>query len=249
MSGHLSNFPRGAGGEPSLLGEDSHFFFLFKPPGLPVFPPHDAEGPSLLAWWLPRSPQGVVWPAGFEGGLCHRLDTSTSGLVLATRDVVGLEMVRQWFSQRYLHKTYLFLSAGSVPWNQHHVSAEIAHHNHNRRKMIVRRGHSTPHRGKWYDASTQFQRVEDLGGGIYLWQATITTGVMHQIRVHAAWVGLPLLGDGLYGGEESRGPAEGANFWLHHLSSNSEDWSSPQAPLPSVWFNFSSENRDRGSSA
>ncbi|MBK9366995.1 MAG: hypothetical protein IPN01_11845 [Deltaproteobacteria bacterium] len=72
---------------PALLAETEELRWLYKPPGLPVFPPHgDPEGPSLYA----ALPQLVAeplpsFPQGFEGGLAHRLDTSTSGLVLAAR--------------------------------------------------------------------------------------------------------------------------------------------------------------------
>lgn len=249
MAVPLKQFATCAGVEPLYLGEDTSFHFLFKPPGLPVFPPHEGEGPSVLAWWLRRSPSAIAWPTGFEGGICHRLDTSTSGLVLVSRDLAELEGARARFGQREFRKRYLFLTAGSVAWIQNHVTAEVGHHPDNRRKMVVRRGHHTPHRGKWYEASTEFDRVEIWPGGISLWQATITTGVMHQIRVHAAWVGLALLGDGLYGGEKAPGPTATAPFWLHHLSSSSEGWSSPEAPLPEVWQRVSSTPRDLDSQA
>ncbi len=71
--------------------------------------------------------------------------------------------------------------------------------------MVIERGRATPHRGRWYDADT---RLRHLGGP--LWEAVIVTGVMHQIRLHAASVGLALSGDRLYGG---RGDEP---FRLHH---------------------------------
>ena len=77
--------------------------------------------------------------------------------------------------------------------------------------MVVRRGRNTPHRGRWYPADTRFRQLDGP-----LWQATITTGVMHQIRAHAAAVGLPLTGDRIYGGDPWSEAPPGLSFALHH---------------------------------
>ena len=79
--------------------------------------------------------------------------------------------------------------------------------------MVAQRGNNTPHRGKWYSAETEFTHVH---GDIYM--ATIATGVTHQIRVHAAFVGIPLLGDRRYGGGPTPADAPaGVEFFLHHI--------------------------------
>ena len=118
--------------------------------------------------------------------------------------------MRRWFAEGALRKTYRFEARRDVPWDEHVVDVAIAHDKRRRSRMVVRRGANTPHRGRWYDAHTELRRVHGL-----LWQATITTGVMHQIRVHAAFVGLALRGDQLYGG----GPPIEADvpFHLHHV--------------------------------
>jgi len=81
--------------------------------------------------------------------------------------------------------------------------------------MVVQRGRNTPHRGKWYPADTRFRQVDGP-----LWEAVITTGVMHQVRVHAASVGLAILGDSRYGGGQlNAGTApEGVEHILHHCA-------------------------------
>lgn len=72
--------------------------------------------------------------------------------------------------------------------------------------MVHERGRTTPHRGRWYPAHTELSRHRGA-----TWKALITTGVMHQIRAHAASVGLALDGDRLYGGRDT-----GTPFALHH---------------------------------
>lgn len=213
--------PRTGAEPPLLLGEDAHRLYLWKPPGIPVFPPHaDPAGDCLLARLLARLPARLSgWPAGFEGGIAHRLDTATSGLVLAARVPADLPAVRAAFAEQRLRKVYWFRSRGDAL--DQVVEAPIAHHPRRADKMVVARPHGrTAHRGRWYPAWTRFRAM-----GACWWEAEMHTGVMHQIRVHAASIGLALDGDPLYGG------AEGQRV-LHAAWIEGEGWRSPLAPLP-----------------
>jgi 23S rRNA-/tRNA-specific pseudouridylate synthase len=195
-----------------ILREEEHWLWLDKPPGVPVFPPHrDPRGDCVLSRLLQARPDSTVWPEGFEGGIAHRLDVSTSGVVLAARTPEDLARARAAFSSRSLRKVYRFLSDGRVPWTEHCVTTELAHHRKRRDRMVVRRGQNTPHRGRWYAADTRFRH---LGGP--LWEAVIVTGVMHQIRLHAASVGITLRGDRIYGAPTWEEAPEGVDFALHH---------------------------------
>ncbi len=219
---------------PTVLSEDDRWCWLAKPPGLPVFPPHhNPEGPSLYRWLVNTRPeQDQPFPLGFAGGLAHRLDTATSGVVLAARSPASLAEVRQAFASGQLKKTYRFLTHKEVPWQQHQVNTELAHHPRRKDRMVPRRGRSTAHRGRWYEAETHLQH---LGGP--LWEATITTGVMHQIRAHAASVGLALTGDRIYGGGTSppHGAPEDVSFGLHHLGLEGAGLRSPTLAPPDWW--------------
>ncbi len=219
---------------PGILAETESWTWLSKPPGLPVFPPHgDATGPSLLRWLLELRPEVAAgFPPGFEGGLAHRLDNSTSGVVLAARSADDLVRARQAFTEGRLHKTYRFLTARTVPWTQHVVETRIAHHPRRRDRMVVERGRSTPHRGRWYPASTRLRHVAGS-----LWEASINTGVMHQIRLHAASVGLALTGDHRYGGgrQPPGGAPPGVAFALHHVGLTGADLDSPRLAPPAWW--------------
>ena len=224
-----------------VVSFDSSFLYLRKVSGVPVFEPHDGcGGSSLIGELLAAHPEqrqpsgGVHWPDGFGAGIAHRLDTSTSGLVIAARSLEALEEARAAFSERRLRKRYFFLTDRHVDWDEHLVDHPLAHDRRKRSRMTWKRGRSTPHRGRWYEAQTRFRRIEDRVSGCHLWQATITTGVMHQIRVHAAAVGLPMLGDKLYGGSED--PRRDGRFYLHHETLTG--WPSDSVPvlsLPEDW--------------
>ena len=209
---------------------------LSKPPGLPVFPPHGLPtGDCLLARWRAEGsgPSEADWPEGFAGGIAHRLDTPTSGQVLAGRTPADLASLRAAFAATDLRKRYRLVTARDVPWDTHELRTRIAHDKRHKSRMVVERGRATAHRGRWYPAHTCFVRLGPVEGG-WLWEAVITTGVMHQIRVHAASVGIPLRGDGRYGGGAAAATPE-ATFLLHHLGLTGPGLAPPEIPVPDFW--------------
>jgi 23S rRNA pseudouridine1911/1915/1917 synthase len=224
---------------PTIAWTAADWIALRKPAGIPVFPPHaDPTGDCLLRRLIVEAPRQaeIDWPAGFSGGLAHRLDTSTSGLVLAARSESALREIRAAFSSRALNKRYRFVSARAVPWDHHTVTHRLAHDRRRRSRMTYERGASTPHRGRWHDATTSLRRMGSTSDGLAIWEATMRTGVMHQIRVHAASVGLALVGDRLYGGGTPH-PAtpNGVDFLLHHCGFIGPDLDPPDQPVPAWW--------------
>jgi 23S rRNA pseudouridine1911/1915/1917 synthase len=202
---------------------------LHKPAGLPVFPPHDDPGGDCVLTRLLREEPArrvLAWPDGFDGGIAHRLDVGTSGALAVADDPEELQALRGAFASKNLVKTYRFLTHKHVPWQENECDRAIAHDRRKRHRMVVQRGESTPHRGRWHEAHTAFTQV---AGG--LWQAQMRTGVMHQIRAHAAFLGLALAGDPIYGGGEA--PEEGAPFCLHHVGFTGPDgWDTQPVPTP-----------------
>jgi len=199
-----------------------------KPPGIPTLSPHrDPACPCALRDLIAAQPwrAQAPWPDGFPGGIAHRLDVPTSGALWVADDPAELTRMREWFAQGALRKTYVFQTDRDVPWDTHVVDRPIAHDKRRRSRMIVKRGRNTPHRGRWYDAHTELER---LGDG--LWQAVITTGVTHQIRVHAAFVGLALRGDRLYGGGEAI--TDRVPFHLHHVGLVGPEGGTQEVPPP-----------------
>jgi 23S rRNA pseudouridine1911/1915/1917 synthase len=170
----------------------------------------------------------MEWPAGFEGGIAHRLDISTSGALLVADSVEELYWLRELFAAKRFSKTYRLFAAREVPWSANSCERPIAHDRKKRSRMVVERGRQTPHRGKWMVAATRFERLEGA-----LFEATLSSGVMHQIRVHAAFVGIPLLGDKLYGGGDTPADApDGLRFYLHHVGMSSDAVATEPVQLP-----------------
>lgn len=204
-----------------ILAVEGPRWWVTKPAGIPVFPPHqDPDGDCVLAQLLGLLPgRHVGWPEGFAGGIAHRLDTATSGLLLVARAPEDLPGIRAEFAAHRLRKFYEFRAApapGADPYDGGVIDVAIAHHRRRSDRMVVWRGDRTAHRGRWYPAWTRITWIS----APRRWEAEIHTGVMHQIRVHAAFAGLPLDGDAVYGG----GPGP---FCLHHREMWGDGWRSP----------------------
>ena len=137
--------------------------------------------------------------------------------------LAAFERGRAAFASHTLAKRYRFLSRGDVPWDRNLVTHALAHDKRRKARMIWQRGANTPHRGRWLSARTELLRLQGE-----LWEATLSTGVMHQARVHAAAAGLPILGDRLYGGAPHP-----AGFHLHHA--RIDGWPAPTPDLPVPW--------------
>jgi 23S rRNA pseudouridine1911/1915/1917 synthase len=209
---------------------------VYKPSGVSCFPLH---GDPLHDCMLHRIQQlhpeqkQIGWPSGFSGGIAHRLDIPTSGQLIVARDLQGLHWIRTQFTEKKLCKTYYFLSIKKVRWSENTISIPIAHDRRKKNRMVVQRGRNTPHRGKWLFAETTFTKLKECND-VALWKAQMYTGVMHQIRIHAAFAGIALLGDRLYGGGES--PEEWpSDFALHHHGLNGQEWNPVAQPIPDWW--------------
>ncbi len=178
---------------------DAHVVLADKPAGMPSHPLKPGETGTAANALVARFPElASVGAAPREGGLVHRLDIDTSGLLLAARTEPAYAALRAQFGARAVEKGYLALVAGEL-----HAGGEIdvplAHDPHDPRKV---RAASDPewaeaHRAR--PASTRFTPVERRPG-FTLVDVEIATGVLHQIRAHLAFIGHPLAGDSLYGG-------------------------------------------------
>ena len=141
-------------------------------------------------------------------GIVHRLDKDTSGLlIIAKNDKAHLEMSEQ-IQNRQVKKTYLALVKGIVPENEATIKMPIGRSTKDRKKMAV-----TP-KGK--EAITHFKVLERFEKYTYL-EVSIETGRTHQIRVHMAEIGHPVVGDMVYSNGKNEFNIEGQMLHAYRL--------------------------------
>lgn len=174
---------------------------LDKPAGLPSVALRGAVGDSVAARLANLHPECANVGRPGECGLAHRLDTGTSGLLLAARSDAAHRALRAQFRAHEIEKEYLAVVAG-VLRGPIRIDTPIGQHRHAKRRM---RAVPDPERAsRWVTRPATTEVVPERAlGRATLVRARTTTGARHQIRVHLASVGHPLLGDPLYGGEHA----------------------------------------------
>lgn len=177
-----------------VVFEDEHLLIVNKPAGLVVHPaPGNWQG-TLLNGLLGRDAQAALLP---RAGIVHRLDKDTSGLMVVARSRQTMEALVRLIAAREVSRQYLAVGQGAWVGSRHKlVDAPIGRDPRNRLRMAV--VDLTQHPGK--TAQTEFD-VMDRNAQACLLRCTLHTGRTHQIRVHAAHLGHPLVGDVLYGGK------------------------------------------------
>ncbi len=180
-----------------VLHEDGDLLVIEKPAGLVVHPGSGNWHGTLLNALLHRCPELAEIP---RAGIVHRLDKETSGLLVVARNLAAqTDLVRQ-LQARTVRRQYLAVAVGRVE-RDGRVDAPLGRHPVQRTRMAVvaeARG------GKV--AVTRYRVLERFAAATLV-ECSLETGRTHQIRVHMASIGHPLLGDPLYGRRDSRLPA------------------------------------------
>jgi 23S rRNA (cytosine1962-C5)-methyltransferase len=173
---------------PCVLFEDEHLLVIDKPPGLNTHSPAPFAGEGIYDWLRTREPR---WASL---AIVHRLDKETSGVMVFTKTPLASRSLTAQFAAGTVRKRYVFLthtSKNSAPKEEFTVVSSLVRTGS---KHAARPVHAGAVR-----AETRFRVLRSEGQGTLI-QAEPITGKTHQIRVHAASQGCPVLGDVLYGG-------------------------------------------------
>ncbi len=174
-----------------ILFMDDYLIVVNKPPGLVVYPAAGHASGTLMNAVAYHSPKLASVGGPLRPGVVHRLDKDTSGvMVIALDDPAYYGLVEQ-FRMRTIDRKYKALVYGDLKKDSGRIALRIGRSESDRKKMSTR-----AKRGK--EAVTEWNVVERFGPATLI-EAKLGTGRTHQIRVHLASIGHPVLGDQTYG--------------------------------------------------
>lgn len=178
----------------NILYEDSDVIVIDKPQGMVVHPaPGHYSGTvvNALMYHCKDSLSGIN--GCMRPGIVHRIDMNTSGIIVAAKSDAAHKSLAVQFAEHSINRRYRVIVVGNIKEDTLTVDKPIGRNPRDRKKMAVVEG------GK--RAVTHFTVLERFGKYTYI-EASLETGRTHQIRVHMAYSGHPLLGDNIYGSEK-----------------------------------------------
>jgi 23S rRNA pseudouridine1911/1915/1917 synthase len=188
----------------SIVYEDQDLMVVDKPAGLVVHPAPGHPGGTLVNALLAHSPE-LAASGDERPGIVHRLDRDTSGLILVAKSEKIRRALQRQFQTRQVYKAYLALVDGHLQPAWGRIEAPLGRDPHHRQRMAVLSGGREALTE--YHVLEQFAHTVGPAAGEYtLVEAEPLTGRTHQIRVHMASIGHPVVGDAVYGRRKRRLP-------------------------------------------
>ena len=174
-----------------VLYEDNDIIVINKPKGMVVHPANGNPDGTLVNAVMAICKDSLSGIGGeIRPGIVHRLDKDTSGVIIVAKNDKAHINLSEQIKNHEVEKTYIALVRGNVPENEATINMPIGRSTKDRKKMaVVNDGRK---------AITHFTVLEQFKGYSYV-QFKLETGRTHQIRVHMAHIGHPLLGDDVYG--------------------------------------------------
>ncbi|MEO1621639.1 MAG: RluA family pseudouridine synthase [Cyanobacteria bacterium J06632_3] len=217
-----------------ILYEDTQLLIINKPAGMVVHPAPGHDTGTLVHALLGYCGDQLTGVGGVQRpGIVHRLDKNTTGAIVVAKTDVALQHLQQQIQAKTARREYLGLVNGAPKVEQGTVNQPIGRHPKHRKKMAI-----LPVEQGGRTAVTHWKTVERLGN-YTLMHFQLETGRTHQIRVHSAHLGLPIMGDPDYGSGRAAGvklPGQALHAFrltlAHPLTGISI---SAEAPLPSHW--------------
>lgn len=173
-----------------IVYEDEYLLVVNKPAGMVVHPAARIVSGTLVNALLSHCPQVADVGGPDRAGIVHRLDRETSGLIVVAKNPETHASLQRQFKRRLVRKTYVALVEGQVHPREGIIEVPIGRDPKDRTRMAVSRT------GR--PAITQY-RVVEVFPQYTLLEVRPHTGRTHQIRVHLAWLGYPVVGDRVYG--------------------------------------------------
>lgn len=176
----------------AIVHEDEHLLVLDKPAGLVVHPGAGVDRGTLAHALLHHAPEIAGVGGAGRPGIVHRLDKETSGLMVVARSPAAHRALVEMLRARTVRRRYLAIVWGQPRAASGTIEGAIGRDPRQRKRMAVVARGGKPARTRW--------RVRERLAGAALLEVTLDTGRTHQIRVHLAHAGHPVVGDPLYGG-------------------------------------------------
>ena len=180
-----------------IIFENEDLVVVDKPAGMKMHPHSPHEDDTLLNYLAANFQDRQVMSAGQPARpyMVHRIDRDTSGAVIVAKNPVVVPILNQLLAQKAIKRTYLAWVQGAVLAPAGEVNTPIGIDPHDARRRVINGIAAQPARTYWALSHTVYQNS--------LLRVQLDTGRMHQIRVHLASIGHPIIGDPLYQPEKS----------------------------------------------
>lgn len=180
---------KGSGVALEILYEDAKMLVINKPAGIVVHPDSTGHRDDTIVNAV-LSHLKIKSSTDLRPGIVHRLDKDTSGALVVAKTPASLKHLSGLFAKREVHKTYLALVKGTPHSEKGRIEASIKRDSTRRKQMAIN--------SQGRSAITTFEVVQSWGWASLL-KVKIETGRTHQIRLHLASIGHPVIGDQVYG--------------------------------------------------